>query len=182
MEWISRFWKFDLPSQEIISSIVLKGCHIVPVGSSRNHADDKDWRLSFCIAEKTLIETFNHTQILVYGSLKLVLKEIIEKQNIAQLLCSYFLKTVIFWVVEETSSSYWIPQNIILCFHLCLRRLIQFVNDEDCPNYFVRSNNMFRERFNKSQKKFCYRFYAIFLPMGGNGCCKLKLWKDFRTL
>lgn len=153
MEWIYRKRQFGWPSQEMIYSIVKQGCHIVPVGSSRNHAEDEDWRLSFCTAEKQLVATFNHTQISVYGVLKLVLKDIIDKQTIAQVLCSYFLKTVMFWVVEDTSSTYWIPQNILLCFRLCLRRLIKFIIDEDCPNYFVIGNNMFRERFNTSQKE-----------------------------
>ncbi|XP_076083514.1 uncharacterized protein LOC143054389 [Mytilus galloprovincialis] len=153
MEWIHRNRKFGWPSQEMIYSIVQKGCHIVPVGSSRNHAVDKDWRLSFCTAEKQLIETFNHTQILVYGVLKLILREIMNKPNVAELLCSYVMKTVMFWVIEDTSSSYWIPQNILLCFHLCLRRLIQFVNAMNCPSYFVKGNNLFRERFNTAEKK-----------------------------
>ncbi|CAC5371191.1 unnamed protein product [Mytilus coruscus] len=47
MEWINRNRQYGWPPQEMIYSIVQKGCHIVPVGSSRNHAEDKDWRLSF---------------------------------------------------------------------------------------------------------------------------------------
>lgn len=74
MEWIHRNRKFGWPSQKMNNSIVKKGCHIVPVGSSRNHDADEDWRLSFFTVEKQLVETFNHTQILVYGALKLILK------------------------------------------------------------------------------------------------------------
>lgn len=152
-EWINRKRQFGWPSQEMIYSIVQNGCHIVPVGSSRSHYEDIDWRLSFCTAEKELIQTFNHTQMLVYGVLKLVLKDVMDKQNLSQLICSYFLKTVMFWAVEETNSSYWVPRNIFLCFQLCIKMLILFVVDEYCPNYFVIGNNMFRERFNTSNKK-----------------------------
>lgn len=153
MEWINRKRKFRWPSQKMVHSIVKKGCNIVPVGSSRNHESDEDWRLSFCMAEQELIETFNHSQLIVYGALKLVLKEILDKDNDAHLICSYFLKTIMFWVVEETSSSNWIPQNLLLCFQMCIRRLIKFVKEENCPNYFVISNNIFHERINSSNKE-----------------------------
>lgn len=152
MEWITRKRKFGWPSQEMINSIIKKGCYIVPVGSSRYHENDKDWRLSFCIAERELIATFNHTQILVYGVLKLVLKEILNKNSNEQLICSYFLKTIMFWEVEETRSSNWIPQKLLLCFQLCIRRFMKFVDEENCPNYFVRNNNMFTERINSTNK------------------------------
>ncbi|CAC5422271.1 unnamed protein product [Mytilus coruscus] len=158
--------QFGCPSQEMIYSIVKKRFHNVPVGSNRNHAEDIDRRLLFCTAEKQLIETFNHTHILVYGVLKLISKEIIEKQIIAQLHCSYFLKTVMFWVVEETSSSYWIPQNILLCIQLCIKRLIQFVIEENCPNYFVISNNMVRDRFDPLNKE---KLLQVLCDIASNG-------------
>ncbi|CAC5371193.1 unnamed protein product [Mytilus coruscus] len=52
MEWINRKRKFGWPSQEMIHSIVQKGCNIVPVGSSRNHESDEDWRLSINSSNK----------------------------------------------------------------------------------------------------------------------------------
>lgn len=58
-----------------------------------------------------------------------------------------------FWVIEETNSTFWIPTNILLCIRLCIRRVIQFVIEENCPNYFVICNNMFLERFNTLDKE-----------------------------
>lgn len=57
-----------------------------------------------------------------------------------------------FWVIEGTSSSYWIPQNILLCLNVCIRRLIQFVIEEKCPNYVVTGNNVFHKRLNTSNR------------------------------
>ncbi|VDI09974.1 Hypothetical predicted protein [Mytilus galloprovincialis] len=153
-EWIHRKRCFGWPSGKMINAIVQSGCHIVPVGCSSDHTNDKEWRLSFCIAEKELVKTFNHTQILVYGLLKIILKEVIScHKNIETLICSYFLKTVLFWAIEESRRSFWVPNNIVLCFHLCFRRLIQFVVNENCPNYFVVRNNMFEGRFTSHSKK-----------------------------
>lgn len=73
-EWIHRKRKYGWPSGEMITSIIQKGCFIDPVGSSRDHDNDHDWKLSFCLAEQELIPIFNHIQMLVYGVLKLVLK------------------------------------------------------------------------------------------------------------
>jgi hypothetical protein len=51
-----------------------------------------------------LIYSWNHSQITCYALLKLLLKEVIKKnENVDKLFCSYFLKTVIFWLSEELS-------------------------------------------------------------------------------
>jgi hypothetical protein len=60
-EWICRKRCFGWPSQEIINEIVKQGCYIVPVGSKVHNGSENEWRLSFSLAEKFLIFTFNHT-------------------------------------------------------------------------------------------------------------------------
>jgi hypothetical protein len=43
-----------------------------------------------------------------HALLKLLLKEVIKKnENIDKLFCSYFLKTVIFWLSEELEQNVW---------------------------------------------------------------------------
>jgi hypothetical protein len=69
----------------------------------------------------------------------IILKEIISQhEEISELLCSYFLKTTLFWVIEETQRSIWDPKYMMLCFHLCLERLMQFIIEDNCPNYFCK--------------------------------------------
>jgi hypothetical protein len=47
------------------------------------------------------------TQLMIYGMLKIILKEIISQhEEISELLCSYFLKTTLFWVIEETQATH----------------------------------------------------------------------------
>ncbi|CAC5422270.1 unnamed protein product [Mytilus coruscus] len=104
MEWINRNRKFGWPSQEMIYSIVRKGCHIVPVGSSRNHAADEDWRLS---------------------------------------------------------------------------RLIQFVIEENCPNYFVICNNMFHERFDTLDKETLLQVLCDITSTGWQWVLKTKTLERF---
>ena len=153
-EWICRKRCFGWPSQEMINEIVKQGCYIVPVGSKVDNGSENEWRLSFSLAEKYLIFTFNHTQLMIYGMLKIILKEIISQQEeVSELLCSYFLKTTLFWVIEETQRSIWDPKYMMLCFHLCLERLMQFIIEDNCPNYFLPINNMFNGRFSLPDKE-----------------------------
>jgi hypothetical protein len=89
---IARAWKcFGWPSQEMINEIVKQGCYIVPVGIKVHNGSENEWRLSFSLAEKYLIFTFNHTQLMIYGMLKIILKEIISQhEDISELFCYFF--------------------------------------------------------------------------------------------
>lgn len=181
-EWINIKRYFRWPSKDLIYSIVQNGCHIVPVGSSRAHNIDTEWRLSFCIAEKELIKTFNHTQILVYAFLKLILNEKIKQiETIKDAISSYILKTVMLWVVERTVPNLWIPKNILLCVHLSIRLLIQFVIEEDCSNYFIPRNNMFNDRFESIQKIELLEVLCNFANNGFQELLQCDTFQDFMT-
>ena len=85
----------------------------------------------------------NHVQFLCYGLLKIFLKEVIDINNeVKGLLCSYFLKTALFWEIAtynlELNTS-----NFLSCFWTCFQRLLQWINNAYCPNFFIPENNMF---------------------------------------
>lgn len=113
--WVSRprtVW----PSPELISEIVSCGVLFVPIGCKGSVNENLEWRISFSVAEKILIFSFSYSQLLCYALLKLLFKEIIEKQeDLKGLLCSYFLKTLMFWILEETDHYLWRPDNLIPC-------------------------------------------------------------------
>ncbi|XP_063414647.1 uncharacterized protein LOC134696663 isoform X1 [Mytilus trossulus] len=76
----------------------------------------------------------------------------IDKQCEA-LLCSYFLKTIIFWVSEELLPSVWTPENLIPCFMRCFRRLIFCVEYSVCPHYFIPENNLFENKIEGKERE-----------------------------
>ncbi|XP_071154885.1 uncharacterized protein [Mytilus edulis] len=81
-------------------------------------------------------------------------KEIVEKhEDLKGLLCSYFLKTLMFWISEETDQNLWKPYNIITCFLSCLQRLLYCVKYSILPHYFISDNNFFCARFNVMNKE-----------------------------
>ncbi|XP_076086787.1 cyclic GMP-AMP synthase-like receptor 2 [Mytilus galloprovincialis] len=79
-----------------------------------------------------------------YALLKIILKDdIANDSECKDLLCSYFLKTTIFWISEEQPSSVWTPDNLITCFMRCFSRLVYCVEHSVCSHYFIPENNMF---------------------------------------
>ncbi|XP_076086144.1 uncharacterized protein LOC143056861 [Mytilus galloprovincialis] len=148
--WLKRerYW----PSSKLVSIICEYGILLVPIGCKESPNEHLEWRISFSVAEKHLIFSFTHTQLLCYALMKLLLKEVINKiESLRGLLCSYFLKTIIFWVSEESDPSIWRPENIWPCFMKCLQRLIYCVRYELLPHFFITENNLFEQKFNQDQ-------------------------------
>ncbi|XP_052083355.1 uncharacterized protein LOC127720676 [Mytilus californianus] len=150
--WVSRP-RTTWPPFDIISKIVSSGVLLVPIGHKGSINENVEWRISFSVAEKYLIFSFSHTQLLCYAMLKILLRDIIEKhEDLKGLLCSYFLKTVMFWISEETDPYVWRPDNMILCFMACLQRLLYCVRYSILSHYFIPDNNLFFLRFKGTNK------------------------------
>ncbi|VDI83204.1 Hypothetical predicted protein [Mytilus galloprovincialis] len=146
--WVSRP-RTKWPPHELISKIISFGVLFVPIGCKGSINEHLEWRISFSVAEKCLIFSFSHTQFLCYALLKILLKEIVEQHGeLKGLLCSYFLKTLMFWIAEETESYLWKPDNIIPCFMACLQRRLYCVRYSILSHYFIPDNNLFFSRFN----------------------------------
>ncbi|XP_071151736.1 uncharacterized protein [Mytilus edulis] len=141
------------PSTEIVSKIISCGVLIVPVGCKGSRNENLEWRISFSIPEKFLVFSFSHTQLLCYALLKILMKELVDKhEDLKGLLCSYFLKSLMFWISEETEPNLWQPDNIIPCFKACLQRLLYCARYSILSHYFIPDNNLFNSRFNVMNK------------------------------
>ncbi|XP_052093936.1 uncharacterized protein LOC127729977 [Mytilus californianus] len=150
--WITRP-RATWPSPELISKITLCGVLFVPIGYKGSRNEHLQWRISFSIAEKLLVYSFSHTQFLCYALLKILLKEIVDRnENLKGLLCSYFLKTLMFWISEETEPYIWRSDNIIPCFMVCLKRLLYCIEYSTLLHYFIPDNNLFHLRFNNKNR------------------------------
>ncbi|XP_052086560.1 uncharacterized protein LOC127723884 [Mytilus californianus] len=135
------------PPNSVIDKIKQYGCLVVPIGPRNKPDSNILWRLSFSMAEKQLVYSFNITQLLCYGLLKITLKRIVNTyDDVKDLLCSYFLKTALFWVSEEVDIDTFQIPKLFHCFFLCLNKLMSWVNNCFCPNYFIPKHNMFLEK------------------------------------
>ena len=149
---IQRLHERGWPPPQVLHDIVSGGCHFVAIPSKLSDFELLEWRLSFSMAETKLVHAMNHTQFLCYGLLKIFLKEAISVDEHAEgLLCSYYLKTAVFWEIVENSRE-WTSSNILLFFWRCFRRLFLWVCDEYCPNFFIPENNMMLGKFDSTTK------------------------------
>ena len=130
-EWLHRPRRFGWPTSRDIETINNFGCHLVPIGHPHSYFKLMEWRLSFSLAEKILVWSFNHVQIQCYAVMKLILKEFIKvKCNPKnQVLCSYFVKTFLFWQFEKTDMHFWQKYNIGNCIGHLLREFCQCLRE-----------------------------------------------------
>lgn len=126
------------PEPCILKDIVRNGCHLVPIGHKLGIHGKEEWRISFAMAEKRLVYAMNHSQFLLYGLMKLFMKEVINRdvEENDELLCSYHMKTAVFWVLQQNSLSECNSQNFLQCFWICFKLVIKWVYEGVCPNFF----------------------------------------------
>nr|XP_022307979.1 uncharacterized protein LOC111113981 [Crassostrea virginica] len=161
--WIDRCHSW--PDREVVNEIVRNGCHFVPIGHPLGLHEHEEWRISFSLAEHKLVHSMNHCQFLTYGLLKVFLKEVIDKQSeeTNKLLCSYHMKTVIFWVIQQNAVPLWCPQNLLAGFWVCFKLLLKWVHEGICPNFFISENNLFLSKVHSSaQKKLFLELHGLY--------------------
>ena len=143
-EWVSRARSNGWPSKEAINKIVEFGFHLVPIGYPRSDKNMLEWRISFSVAEKFLVWSFNHIQIQMYGLMKLILKEFIKTNCSAEnfVLCSYFIKTFLFWKFEETDKTFWRAENFRECLKYLLTEFHKLLGHGILKHYFISSFNL----------------------------------------
>nr|XP_022298628.1 uncharacterized protein LOC111107637 [Crassostrea virginica]XP_022298629.1 uncharacterized protein LOC111107637 [Crassostrea virginica] len=140
--WTDRCQSWPPPN--VVNDIVRSGCHFVAIGHKLGNHADNEWRISFSQAEQKLVYAMNHTQFLTYGLLKLFVKEFNRgKTEEEKLLCSYHMKTAVFWALQGNTIDHWCPQNLLAGFWVCYKLLLKWVYEGVCPNFFIPENNMF---------------------------------------
>lgn len=140
------------PQKHVRDSIISAGYHFVAIGHKNGNHADNEWRISFSQAENKLVYLINHTQLLTYGLLKTILKEVINAglKDENKLLSSYHIKTVVFWAIQQNPLHNWCPQSMLDGLLICDKFLIRCVYKGVCPNIFIPQNNMFLNKINGS--------------------------------
>ncbi|XP_052699194.1 uncharacterized protein LOC128176720 [Crassostrea angulata] len=161
--WIDRCYSW--PPPHVVNDIVRNGCHVVAIGHKLGNHEEIEWRISFSQAEYKLVYSMNHTQFLTYGLVKLFLKEIINNgpRTEDKLLCSYHMKTAVFWAIQQNTLPHWCPQNFLVGFWICLKLLLKWVYEGICPNFFIPKNNMFLGKiYGHAQTSLFRRLYGLY--------------------
>ena len=131
--WINRCHSW--PPPHVVDDIIRSGCHFVAMGHKLGKHAGNEWRVSFSQAEQKLVYAMNHTQFLTYGLLKLFVKQFnYGKSEGEKLLCSYHMKTAVFWSVQQNTIAHWCPKNLLAGFCVCFKLLLKWVYEGVCPS------------------------------------------------
>ena len=164
-EWKDRPRHYGWPSQKDRESIEAFGYHLVPVGHPLSTKRSLEWRLSFSIAERILVWSFNHTQIHCYAILKRILKEFVKtncSEKHKDVLCSYFIKTFLFWQFEATDPLLWQTTNLAGCLMYLLHQFYICIDTGVLRHYFVPRFNLLHIKLTQdAQTELLYIFGKI---------------------
>ena len=185
-EWKDRPRQYGWPLQHDKKNIEAFGCHLVAVGHPLSTTRSLEWRTSFSIAERTLVWSFNHTQLQCYAVMKLILKEFV-KPNCAEehkgVLCSYFIKTFLFWQFESTDQLFWQRKNLTGCLMYLLHEFNKCIQSGTLRHYFVPRFNLMEIKLTREAQR---QLLQIFIKICKSGvailgqCVSLSsVWSKF---
>lgn len=140
-EWKTRQRANGWLSEDLINSIVSKGCYLVPVPHKQSENPDVEWRISFAEVEQMVAEfavTNAQRQCFIFAKL---LRHQIQEATSQKFLSSYCLKNVFLFCCERLPVSAWDenPGSCLLylldCVGICLHQRV-------LPNYFIPENDL----------------------------------------
>ena len=121
-EFANRVRESNQPSLEIIDKITAQGCLYVGVGHPCSADRGKEWRLSFSLAEKIMVRAWNDVKVKCYIAVKALCKENFDSKP--KVICSYFIKTAIFWLSERLPESFWKKERMLDCISTIMKELL----------------------------------------------------------
>ena len=130
------------------------------------------------MAERTLVWSFNHIQIQCYAVMKIILKEFIKTKCSPQnyVLCSYFVKTFLFWKYETTDINFWCPENFRECIKVLLVEFSQRIREGMLRHYFIPTFNLFSIKFTPQAQAELLPLFEMAIQ------CDISILKDCFTL
>ena len=177
-EWSQRVRHYEWPTHSTISSIISFGFHLVPVGHPHSETKLTEWRISFSLAERSLVWSFNHVQLQCYAVMKIILKQFIKKkcspQN--QVLCSYFIKTYLFWKFETIDLNFWRVDNFRECITYLIIQFVNCIRDGIIRHYFIPDFNLLSVKLTREAQSELLQLFDIVIQYD------VRILKECRTL
>ncbi|KAK3592960.1 hypothetical protein CHS0354_023181 [Potamilus streckersoni] len=136
-EWFKR--KRVWPEQDIVTTIIKGGCHIVPKTHKLGN-DPREFIFSFSVCEKILAHSLSTNQKRCYMLLKFLFKYNLDK--VKRGLTTYYCKMTLFWLCERIPLSKWREDNPLECLMWLLSDLKGYLQVHHLPNYFIPKRNM----------------------------------------
>ncbi|CAF2063789.1 unnamed protein product [Rotaria magnacalcarata] len=162
--WINRVRSSHWPDQNLINFVVKSGCHIVPISHvSTNDGTKKiEWRLSFSMCEIILAKTLNCYQRKCYLIVKALFDVHIKQDfELSKTICSYFLKTMLFWLCESIGKEKWTYETLYDRFIDFIDHAIECFERKYLGHYFIAEMNLIDHIDHGQLKKMIDRCISI---------------------
>ena len=168
-EWPERS-RLNWLSSSMIANVMQMGCDLVPTGVSDSTDTDTEWRISFVRAERFLIRSMNPAQFKTYQIFRIIFKNRRFGLDFHKKISSYVAKMVFFWVSEESDASIWKEVVSIKYVRLCLEKIMFFVRNGECPNFFMKKCNVLRGKLTPYETQIFSNKIEIFITKGCFNC------------
>ena len=158
-----RYW----PNKETVEKIISNGCHIVP--KSPRGKSNNEWRISFSAAELELSQTLTQFQRMCFLVAKTIYYVVIKRID-PDVFASYFLKTVMFKLLEKQPCSFWKNSSLTKVVQVLFNDLSCCFEKKVLTSFFVTDLNLLNRidhdkiRFASIESAAVAKYPLAFLP------------------
>ena len=170
-----RYW----PNKATVEKIISNGCHIVP--KSPRGESNNEWRISFSAAELELSQTLTQFQRKCFLVAKLIYYVVIKRID-PDVFASYFLKTVMFKLLEKQPCFFWKNSSLTEVVQTLFNDLSCRFEKKVLTSFFAKDLNLLERiesdklRFASTESAAVSEYPLAFLPE--NFHQKLQLLKN----
>ena len=138
-EFFTRHRRYNWPPKAMFDDIRRYGLHLVPVGAPGSSTEELQWRLSFSRAEVLIASHLTDSQRCAVIAFKICKTALGEDGKVIK---SYFIKTALFWLCEQTQTEEW--KSVTQVVLKLLDYLDEAVRKGNLPCYFWSRINLLR--------------------------------------
>ena len=138
-EFFTRHRRYNWPPKAMLDDIRRYGLHLVPVGAPGSSTEELQWRLSFSRAEVLIASHLTDLQGCAVIAFKICKTALGEDGKVIK---SYFIKTALFWLCEQTQTEEW--KSVTQVVLKLLDYLDEAVSKGNLPCYFWSRINLLR--------------------------------------
>ena len=156
-DFLKRMQKMGIEEEKLPS------CLLVPVAHPQSDKPNIEFRMSFSLIEKYLIQRWSAEQLDCYLMCKVLCnrhaKTVQENQKG---ICSYFVKTAMFWMIERNSMKLSNSGTLIYNAQDLLKTLYEMIQDKHLPNYFISECNLISSYFDQQIEEILSKMDNVF--------------------
>ena len=122
-----------------LDELLTEHVYAVPKPYKNSETGDLRWRLSFSVIEVKLAPSLTEIQRRCYRVLKALIKFNVNEEYLKEneKFSSYYLKTLMFWICEQTFEDSWKIPNLGRHWLTLLENIIESLEKRKLPHYFV---------------------------------------------